>query len=65
MNVTACPTSVLNTWVNNTPEPAQGNVSAMFVYLPTTLELHVIDLNIPVDDGLTFGQTQSLLQIIY
>ncbi len=65
LNVTACPTAVLNTWVNNTPEPAQGNVSALFVYLPTTLELHIIDLNIPVDDGLTFGEPQGIIQIIY
>jgi hypothetical protein len=27
--------------------------------------LHVIDLNIPVDDGLTFGESQSLIQIVY
>lgn len=65
LNVTACPTAVYNTWVNNTPEPAQGIVSALFVYLPSTLELHVIDLNIPVDDGLTFGESQSLIQIVY
>ena len=61
MNITKCPTSVLNLWVNNTPYPDQGQISAQFVFLPSTLELHIVDLNIPVDDGLLYNVAQDLI----
>lgn len=61
LNVSSCPTTVVNLWINNTPYPDQGVVEATFVYLPSTLELHIVDLNIPVDDGLIFGIPQSLI----
>lgn len=65
MNVVTCPTAVINRWVNNTPYPAQGNVPASFVYLPSTMMLHIFDLNIPVDDGLSFGVAQELIEVVY
>lgn len=55
MNVETCPTQVLNRWLNNTPYPTQGNVAASFVHLPSSKELHIFDLNIPVDDGLIYN----------
>lgn len=61
MNVATQPTQVLNVWVNNTPAPAQGTVEATFVYFESTLELHVVDLNIPVDDGLANGVAEQLI----
>ena len=64
-NITVQPTHVYNRWVNNTPQPAQGDVEATFVYFPDTFELYVFDLNVPVDDGLTINVSQTLLEVTY
>lgn len=61
-NVVDCPQAVLNKWADFTPYPDQGTVYADFTYLPDAKTLHVIGLNIPVDDGLV-GQV-DLLQIV-
>ena len=65
MNVETCPTQVLNRWLNNTPYPDQGNVEATFVHLPSTKELHIFDIAIPVDDGLIYNVAQDLIEVIY
>lgn len=65
LNVSTSPSEVINRWINNTPYPEQGTVPASFVYLPDTKELHVFDLNIPVEDGLVFGQAQELVEVVY
>ena len=63
MNVLQQPTNVYNRWVNNTPAPDQGDVLCDYVYLPSTKELHILNLNIPVDDGLIVGVEQYLIQV--
>lgn len=59
LNVASCPDAVLNKWVNYTTYPDQGTVYADFTYIPDTQTLHVIGLNIPVNDGLV-GQVPIL-----
>ena len=63
MNVKQQPTAVYNRWVNNTPSPDQGDVLCDFVYLPSTFELHIVNLTIPIDDGLLQGIQQDLIQV--
>ena len=63
MNVKEQPSAVYNRWVNNTPSPDQGDVLCDFVYLPSTFELHIVNLAIPVEDGLLKGIAQDLIQV--
>ncbi len=35
------------------------------MHLPSTKELHIYDVNIPVDDGLIYNVAQDLIQVIY
>lgn len=63
-NVETIPTKVINSWLNFTPYPDQGENLAEFTYLPYTKELHIIGLNIPVDDGLIYNTPAALITII-
>jgi len=65
MNVDATPEAVINRYVNNTPYPDQGNVMIDFVWLPDTKELHLFGLNIPVEDGLVYGVSAELIEIVW
>lgn len=56
---------VVNRWLNNTPYPDQGNNPLDWVYLEDVKELHIIDIAIPVDDGLVFGEPQQLIEIVW
>ena len=63
LNIVQQPTAVYNRWVDNTLAPDQGTVLCDYVYLPATKELHILNLNIPVDDGLIVGVEQYLIQV--
>ena len=63
MNIKQQPTAVYNRWVNNTPDPDQGDVLCDYVYLPSTFELHIVNLAIPIDDGLLLNIQQDLIQV--
>lgn len=56
---------VVNRWLNNTPYPDQGNNPLDWVYLEDVKELHIIDIAIPVDDGLVFNEPQQLIEIVW
>jgi hypothetical protein len=43
----------------------QGKVHAEFYYIESTHEVHVMNLRIPVDEDLFYGQEQDLLKVIF
>ena len=45
--------------------PAQGMVQTDWVYIASSREIHVTNLNIPVDEGLFYGKEVALLEIIH
>ena len=45
--------------------PAQGMANTDWVYIASTRQIHVSNLNIPVDEGLFYGKEVALLEIIH
>ena len=61
--VHAEPKSVLNRFAMIAPQ--QGMVEVDWVYIASSREIHVSNLNIPVDEGLFYGKEVALLEIIH
>lgn len=61
--VDAEPKSVLNRYAMIAPQ--QGNVEVDWVYIASSRELHIQNVQIPVDQDLFYGKEVALLEIIH
>ena len=57
------PKAVLNRFAMIAPH--QGIVETDWAYIASSREIHVINLHIPVDEGLFYGKEVALLEVIH